>query len=283
MRKITIADVEYLEELRKIENPPKQLWIEGKEEILQRKKIAIVGSRCCSEYGRKMASKFARELSQKGICIVSGLAKGIDAVAHQSAMQEKGGTIAILGSGMHCIYPKENKGLFQEIVEQGLVISEYEPDTEANSKFFPERNRIVSGMCLGTLVIEAAYRSGTSITVALTRKQKKPVFCIPNQLEERNGVGTNQFLKQGAKLITSVEDIMQEIGEKEEKKEEEEENEIKEEYREIYEMIKNETMTRDSFYARMPEQIINIEYLLTMMEIEGIIHKDAGGIYQIEK
>lgn len=286
MEKITIMQEQYPQDLKQIENPPEQLYLLGNQALLRKKKIAIVGSRCCTEYGRKMAYQFAKQLSEQGICVVSGLAKGIDTAAHLGAMEGRGGTIAILGSGLNKIYPPENTALLENLIQnKGLAISEYNPDKEAASSLFPERNRIVSGIGLGTLVIEAAYRSGTSITVALTKKQGKPVFCIPNSLESSNGVGTNRFLKQGAILVTSVEDILKVIGQKEtcQKQKDKKEIKIRLEYRELYEMIKNETITMDILHKKMPNQIGKVEYLITMMEIEGLIRKQAGGVYRIEQ
>ena len=174
--------------------------------------ISIVGSRSCSENGKSLARKFAYELSQCGITIASGLAKGIDTVAHLYSYKEKGKTIAVLPNGFNHIFPKENIGLYEKILDNGgLVISEYSPDIKAKSKYFLERNRIVSGLSLGVLVVEAAYRSGTSVTAKLAQTQGRKVFALPHEIWDSHGVGTNRLIKTGATLVTCVEDIFDEL------------------------------------------------------------------------
>ena len=177
MKTIKITDINYPKRLKEIKNPPKQLYIEGDEKLLNNKSIAIVGSRNCTNYGIKYAEEFAKELSKNNITIVSGLAIGIDTVAHEFSKDYKGKTIAVLGSGLDIIYPKENKELYKKILENGgCIISEYEKGTKIDSKNFPKRNRIVSGISLGILVIEAAYKSGSTITARLGFEQSKKVF-----------------------------------------------------------------------------------------------------------
>ena len=174
--------------------------------------ISIVGSRSCSENGKSLARKFAYELSQCGITIASGLAKGIDTVAHLYSYKEKGKTIAVLPNGFNHIFPKENIGLYEKILDNGgLVISEYSPDIKAKSKYFLERNRIVSGLSLGVLVVEAAHRSGTSVTAKLAQTQGRKVFALPHEIWDSHGVGTNRLIKTGATLVTCVEDILDEL------------------------------------------------------------------------
>ena len=149
MNRITIKDENFPKLLKKIKKPPTQLYYQGNIELLNKKSIAIIGSRCCSEYGVKICTKFTSELTEAGLIVTSGMAKGIDTVAHSSCLQRGGKTIAVLGGGFNKIFPKENMYLYKEIIyNDGLVISEYEPDVEANSKYFPERNRIVSGISI---------------------------------------------------------------------------------------------------------------------------------------
>ena len=174
--------------------------------------ISIVGSRSCSENGKSLTRKFAYELSQCGITIASGLAKGIDTVAHLYSYKEKGKTIAVLPNGFNHIFPKENIGLYEKILDNGgLVICEYPPDIKAKSKYFLERNRIVSGLSLGVLVVEAAHRSGTSVTAKLAKTQGRKVFALPHEIWDSHGVGTNRLIKTGATLVTCVEDILDEL------------------------------------------------------------------------
>ena len=186
--------------------------MQGNLELLNNPIISIVGSRSCSENGKSLARKFAYELSQCGITIASGLAKGIDTVAHLYSYKEKGKTIAVLPNGFNHIFPKENIDLYEKILDNGgLVISEYSPDIKAKSKYFLERNRIVSGLSLGVLVVEAAHRSGTSVTAKLAQTQGRKVFALPHEIWDSHGVGTNRLIKTGATLVTCVEDIFDEL------------------------------------------------------------------------
>ncbi len=175
--------------------------------------ITVVGSRNMTEYGRDMTRMIVKELVQGGMCIVSGLAVGVDSIAHKTCIENGGKTIAVLGSGLNKIYPIENKGLCKDVINSGgCVVSEYEPDTEARKSFFPARNRIVSGLSMGTLVVEATYRSGTSITAKYAFKQGKKVFCIPNSIGSKNSSGTLNLIKQGAIMVTNGKEIMFELG-----------------------------------------------------------------------
>lgn len=201
-------DKNYPKELLTLQDAPEKLYLLGNEKLLGiPKKIAIVGSRDCTTYGRTQATKFAKELSNKGVIIISGLAIGIDAAAHIGAANK---TIAVIGSGLHKIYPQENQWLFYQILEKGgCIITEYAPETSAKSEYFPKRNRIISTLAKGVLVVEAKYRSGSTITANIAKKQGKPIFCIPSNIDSKNGIGTNRLLKQGAILVTEIEDILQ--------------------------------------------------------------------------
>ena len=180
MKKLKINNSSYPKELKKISNPPKKLYIEGNIENLYSPCLAVIGSRNCTEYGEKWCKYFVKELVQYGITIVSGMALGIDSIAHKTALKHGGRTIAVLPCGFNNIYPKRNTGLYKNILNNnGTVITEYELNTEAEYNRFLERNRIVSGLSMGILVVEAAYRSGTSVTARLAITQKKDVFCIP--------------------------------------------------------------------------------------------------------
>ena len=200
----------YPERLRYIQNPPSRLYAEGKVEILNEFGIAVIGSRTNSQYGEKMCKKFVKDLVQYNINIVSGLASGIDSIAHKTCLRNSGKTIAVLPSGLKNIYPSENRELAQAIIDNGgLVITEYEANTKADSAKFLERNRIVAGLGMGTLVVEGGARSGTSVTARFTEEAGKPVFCIPSSLENIKGKGTNELIQNGSKLITCVDDILE--------------------------------------------------------------------------
>ena len=204
MKIIEINDKEYPTRLKEIDNYPKRLYIEGNYELLNKPSIAIVGARNCDSYGISQTKRFSGFLSQKGICIVSGLAKGIDTVAHQYSKEKMGKTIAVIASGFNNIYPEENKKLYEEIIEDGgCVVTEWEPDTRVEMYRFPKRNRIISGLSLGTLVIEARYRSGSEITAHYAMKQNREVFAIPGNIDSLLSKGTNNLINQGANLVTS--------------------------------------------------------------------------------
>lgn len=276
---IKIDDSKYPKQLKEIKNPPKKLYLLGNEKILEDKSVAIVGSRCYSEYGKEYATKFSKELAIQGITIISGMALGIDTFAHKGALSVGGKTIAVLGSGFNYIYPEENIKLLSEIIlNNGAIISEYKPDTIPDSKNFPKRNRIVSGLSNGVLVIEAVYRSGTSITAKLAKQQGKPVFCVPSNLGRKNGVGTNNLIKEGASLITSVDDILDCLHV--EKKQEIAKREIPKEYIEIYKAIEEEPTNINIICKKLKTDISNINATLMIMELEGYIKSLPGNNFE---
>lgn len=206
-------DMQYPKRLNILKTPPK-LYVLGNVDILNKDSIAVIGSRNSSEYGEKMAKKFTKELTNKGMAIVSGLAIGIDTIAHYECIKNGGKTIAVVGSGFEYIYPSENINLFNLILETGgAVITEYQPNIKMKKSNFPARNRIVSALTLGTLVIEATYRSGTSITANYTVQQGKKVFCVPNCIGNKNSCGTINLLTKGAKLVKDVDSIINELPE----------------------------------------------------------------------
>lgn len=287
MIKITIEDKKYPEQLRKIKNPPNQLYLEGNIKLLNAPGIAIIGSRKHTQYGEKMAKKFAKNLSTYGLTIISGMAKGIDSFAHKGALEVGGNTIAVLPSGLNNIYPKENKKLFEQIINNnGLILTEYDKNEEADSKKFLERNRIVSGLAIGILVIEGGYRSGTSVTAKLAKKQGKKVFCIPSSLENSKGITPNKLIKEGAFLVTEVEDIIskypelnlkKQVYEKTEKKDEYVENE----YKEVYNALKYEKEIHINELAKIVNLNINeVSYKLMMLELEDKVISLPGNNYK---
>lgn len=198
----------YPEKLKYIKNPPSRLYVDGNVEILNEIGIAVIGSRTNTQYGEKMCKKFVKNLVEYNINIISGLAYGIDSIAHKTCLKNGGKTIAVLPSGLENIYPAKHKELAQTIIDNGgIVISEYDDNVQADSKKFLERNRIVAGLGIGTLVIEGGDRSGTSVTARYTKEDNKPVFCIPSSLENIKGKTTNELIQNGSKLVTNVDDI----------------------------------------------------------------------------
>lgn len=273
---ITKEDKLYPKKLLKIKNSPSKLYVLGDVSLLNKKSIAIIGSRDCTMYGYEQAKRFAKEIARENICVVSGMAIGIDSAAHIGAKNEVGKTVAVLGSGFNNIFPEENKELFYEILNQGgCIITEYEPDVEPEGDNFPRRNRIVSGLSDGVLVVEARYRSGTSITVKIARKQGKKIFCIPSNLGATTGVGTGRFIQEGAKLVLSPEDILIEIGIPKEQEDYLEEPEIvlKAEYKEIYSVLSKMPINVNDICRKTNKNIVEVNTTLTMLELEGLINQ----------
>lgn len=235
-----------------------------------------------------MAIKFAKELSQYGLNIISGMAVGVDSYAHEGAIEANGSTIAVLPSGLKNVYPKENKKLFEKIIaSNGLIISEYEDYFSATSESFLERNRIVSGLSIGILVIEGAYRSGTSVTAKLTIENNKKVFCIPSSLKNPKGYTPNNLIRKGGILVTCAEDIIEEYAELDIIKRQEkhcyfkEENiGIKPEYQEIYEIIEDEPIDINEILKKTQMPLEQVNYQLMMLELDGYIISLPGKNYR---
>lgn len=208
---ITIYDEEYPNKLKNIYDSPVTLYVKGNKDILNNNSISIVGCRNCSNYGKEVSMKFAYDLAKENITIISGMAKGIDTNSHIGCLHAKGKTIAVLGSGLDRIYPKENIALYNEIISSGgAIVSEYVIGTTATRMNFPARNRIISGLSDGVIVVEAKEKSGTLITVDFALEQGKDIFVVPGNITSHNSVGTNELIKQGAKCVTSVKDILEE-------------------------------------------------------------------------
>lgn len=206
---ITSKSPIYSKELKRIYDYPIVIYAKGNIELLNKKSVAIVGCRNCSEYGRIIAQKFGYLLARKDICIVSGMAKGIDSYAHKGALVAKGSTIAVLGSGVNYIYPLESKRLYEEILNNnGLIISEYGINTKPIPENFPKRNRIISGLSEKILVVEAMKKSGSIITANIAIEQGKNVYAIPGNIISSKSTGTNELIKDGAILVSSLEDII---------------------------------------------------------------------------
>lgn len=287
--KIYINEKEYPVRLKQINDAPKVLYVQGNLELLNSNNtVAIVGSRKCTQYGSIQAYKFAKYLSNQGICIVSGLAIGIDTQAHIGAMKKIGKTIAVLGGGFSEIYPKENIKLYEEILKNdGCIVSEYLPSVKPNTSNFPKRNRIIAGLAIGTVVVEAAYRSGSTITARFSKIQNKPVFCIPSSIENKKGVGTNRLIQQGAKLITKPKDILRilrikEINSLEEETEDKIDSSevIKNEYRNVYKLIKQGgDISKEEIQQQMKINIQELNTILTMLELDEYIQQLPGNKY----
>lgn len=208
---MTQEDKDYPENLKNIPDPPIVLYVKGELKEEDKFSLAIVGSRRASFYGLSCAERFALGLSNYGFTIVSGMARGVDTYAHRGALKQGRRTIAVMGSGFNRIYPDENKELTKDIAKNGAVISEFPMDAEPLKQNFPRRNRVISGLSLGVLVVEAAKNSGALITADFALEQGREVFALPGKVDSNTSFGTNGLIKQGAKLVSCVEDILEEF------------------------------------------------------------------------
>ena len=208
---ICLDDREYPEWLHHIPNPPVILYIKGDASALAEPGISIVGSRAASSYGLRMAETLAGQLAGLGITVISGLALGIDTAAHQGALKGGGSTVAVLGCGLDLIYPPQNRALFEIIPNRGALVSEYPLGTQPDGFRFPARNRIISGLSRGVVVVEATLKSGSLITAELALEQGREVFAIPGRVDSLKSAGCHRLLQQGAKLVMSVTDILGEF------------------------------------------------------------------------
>lgn len=207
--KLSFKSKYYPVKLNNIISPPKELFCLGNLELFNCKSIAIIGSRNYSGYGKRATKEFSYNIAKEDVCIVSGMARGIDSFAHEAALNAKGKTIAVLGSGLDVIYPRENKILYENIIKNnGLIISEYPLGTKPSKQNFPARNRIISGLSDGVLVIEARKNSGTNITVDFALDQGKDVFVIPGNIYSKTSDGTNFLIKEGAIPVTDYKEII---------------------------------------------------------------------------
>ncbi|MBR3162646.1 MAG: DNA-processing protein DprA [Clostridia bacterium] len=280
--KIEKDNFNFSNNLKKISNCPEKVYVEGNLKLLKTVGIAVIGSRHNTSYGKRMCEFFTRELVKYGLTIISGMAEGIDTIAHKTCIANNGSTIAVLPCGLNRIYPKSNTELFQEILNHGgAVVSEYDSEVQADSKKFLERNRIVSGLSIGTLVIEAGYRSGTSVTARLTKEQKKKVFCVPSSLENYKGITCNKLIKEGAKLVTCIEDILNEFPEiKFTRKEFKVSNDlIEDEFLDVYNFLSYQPQYINDIAKKTENSISDAIYKLTMLELEGHIVQLPGKYY----
>jgi len=208
---VTFSDPRYPELLLEIPDPPALLYVEGRLELLGRPALAVVGSRNCTAQGERDAERFARAFGDAGLTIVSGLALGIDAAAHRGGLGSRGSTLAVLGTGVDVVYPARNAGLAEQIRREGLLLSEFPLGTKALSHNFPRRNRLISGIAQGCLVVEAALASGSLITARAAADQGRDVFAIPGSIHSPLSKGCHALIKAGAKLVESAEDLLAEL------------------------------------------------------------------------
>ena len=209
---LTLADADYPKALLEIPDPPTVIYVRGNPNLLKQRGLAMVGSRNATPQGMQTAENFARLLASQGLSIISGLALGIDAAAHRGALAAGGTTVAVIGTGADRLYPARNKELAIEIAAQGVIVSEFPLGTQATAANFPRRNRIISGLSCGVLVVEAATESGSLITARMAGEQGREVFAIPGSIHSPVARGCHKLIKQGAKLVETADDVLEELG-----------------------------------------------------------------------
>ncbi|MCM8800941.1 MAG: DNA-processing protein DprA [Candidatus Omnitrophica bacterium] len=278
----TLMDEDYPQNLRNIADPPLVLYIKGKIEEKDNLGLAIVGTRRPTFYGISSAEKFAYALAKKGFTIISGIARGIDTVAHRGALKAKGRTLAVMGSGFLHIYPPENKGLINEISESGAVISEFPLNTLPLKQNFPCRNRIISGLSLAVLVIEAGQNSGALITADFALEQGREVFALPGKIDSFNSFGTNELIKQGARLVSSVEDILEEFGfsgiisQNKDNSNKSLRPELTLEEKIIYDLIAEEPVSLEEIVEKTDLELSWVLRIILELEMKGLIKQLPG-------
>jgi len=281
---ITLADSSYPKALLEIPDPPPLLYAKGNLALLNQPSIAIVGSRNASVQGEKNAEAFASDLCHQGLCVVSGLALGIDGAAHRGALKANGATIAVVGTGLDIVYPAKHRDLAHQIVERGLIISEFALGTPSKPQNFPKRNRIISGLSRGCLVVEANLQSGSQITARLAAEQGREVFAIPGSIHSPMSKGCHQLIKQGAKLVDCIQDILDELDIKRS-----ETSQLDSALPKSQESFKNnvllnimgfEPIQLENIVSQSGLTVSEVSSMLMLLELEGSVASLAGGKYQ---
>ncbi len=269
--------------LKILEDCPDIIYVLGNVSILNEFYLAIVGSRVCDEYGKKITRYLVDGLVQSGVGIVSGLAEGIDTEAHEETLLKHGKTIAILGSGFEYIYPSCNYKLLERIVENGgAIISEYMPDEMPKRFYFPKRNRLVACISEGVIVTQARQKSGALITARLAQKYKKKVFAVPGNLDSNKAKGGNELLQKGAKLVVDVEDILNEFPTYSFKNIIKEKITVPEQYQTIYNLLQENAMSINEISKKTNKSIQEVMVQLTMLEMDGYIKELPGKVYDVK-
>lgn len=279
VQRITPGMPEYPALLAEIKNAPKELYYIGEVGLLKKRCVAVVGSRSTTQYGRKIAADISKKLAVKGVTVVSGMARGIDTCAHRSALDTDGTTIAVLGCGVDICYPEENKKLRQEICEKGLVVSEYPPGTEPRPYYFPQRNRIISGLSEITTVVQARNTSGALITAEFAAEQGREVCAVPGNIDSEYNLGNNKLIKDGARPIINTGDVLEMMGldviDEDTARKLLSDNEMK-----IFCLLaaKGE-MTVDELCLELGKPPSYVSSIVTVMELKGTIFTALGKIF----
>lgn len=285
---LTFNDPLYPPLLTQIHDPPPFLYYRGTPSPWDRQSLAIVGSRHGTSYGIRMTERLAGMLARSRLTIVSGMARGIDTAAHQGTLLAGGRTVAILGSGLDVIYPPENEKIFDQIVERGMVCSEFPPGTLPERQNFPIRNRIISGMALGVVIVEATQKSGSLITARLALDQGREVFAVPGSIESFKSSGTHRLIKQGAKLVEHAQDILEELHWEDSPKTVEVESQVPDQaFRpslseaegQVWDVLSQEPLHVDQIARQVEMGIARILSLLLELELKGLIKQLPGKFF----
>lgn len=284
---LTLRDKHYPERLREIFDPPLVLYYAGKMDMLSKPAVSIIGARRPTPYGRAVAERLAQDLSARGLVVVSGMARGIDSIAHWGALKG-GNTIAVLGSGLGSIYPKENQSLFEKIVEKDLVLSEYSLKSPPLKYHFPNRNRIIGGLSLGVVVVEGTKKSGSLITARLALEMGREVMAVPGNITSTLSQGTNRLIKDGAKLVENWKDVAEELPLplreeilSEEKKRGRELPQLSKEEKRIYELLSPDTMVSvDELVEQGNFSVSEVLSFLLSLELKDLVDQRPGKLYQ---
>lgn len=277
---ITFNDESYPPLLKQINDPPPYLYVKGDLSIKNNKVVAVVGTRYPSPYGQTATKELAQRLVEEGYTIVSGMARGIDSMAHKSAIDNKGRTVAVFGCGINVVYPESNKELSKKIIDHGALITEYSINTPPLQMNFPERNRIISGMATALIVVEASLNSGTMITVSHALDQGREVFAAPGQIYSMMSQGTNRLIKHGATMIDSIDTLIEELNnltsfEDEDKRPQQ----VPDAYVDILKYISNEPVALDTVISQSNIETSKVMSILTEMELNGFVKQLPGKRY----
>lgn len=279
IQRMTSGQPVYPALLKEIRDYPKELYYIGDPKLLEEKCVSIVGSRKTNQYGRSTAYSFGKALGQRGITVVSGMAVGIDTCAHEGVLQEKGNTAAVLACGLDLCYPPRNRELKEKIESAGIVLSEYPPGTAAQRYYFPQRNRIISGLSPLTVVVQAGNRSGALITAELAADQGRDVGAVPGNIDSEYNLGSNKLLREGAFALTGVQDLLEASGVSV-MSEPEAERLLSDEEKQLYFLLcSHGEMSLDqlAFYLKKP--VNEVGSLAIVMEMKGIVFSAMGKVF----
>lgn len=286
---LVLGDVDYPQVLLESPDPPLLLYLIGRRELLGRAAISMVGSRGPTPQGREHAHAFAKALSEAGMCVVSGLALGIDGAAHEGALEGPGGTIAVLGTGVDTIHPKRHASLAQRIARDGLLLSEYALGTPALPQHFPARNRVIAGLSAGTLVVEAAMQSGSLITARLASEAGREVFAVPGPIHAPLSRGCHWLIQQGAKLVTQAQDVLDELRPDQlgpppptplATSPHALPNEAPRSHQALLNALGYEPVSLEALMSRTGEDASRLTVQLLELELTGLIHRLPGQLFQ---